>query len=108
MGWRPPRPREPYRLIGTLLPRDGNTRPHAYIQTTQGTTYTVRRGDTLDADTTVIDIHPKHVTLEKTGKQRTLRLQPSPWLKKARSEDTIPHEKRKPKSSAKIKERKAG
>ena len=82
LGWRPPRPREPYRLIGTLIPTDGKIGAQAFIQTTRGnTTYTVTRGDTLDADTTVIDIHAKQVTLEKDGKQRTLKLNPRPWLK---------------------------
>ena len=82
LGWRPPRPQEPYRLIGTLIPTDGRTGAQAFIQTTHGnTTYTVTRGDTLDADTTVIDIQAKQVTLEKSGQQRTLKLNPTPWLK---------------------------
>ena len=82
LGWRPPRPREPYRLLGTLIPKDGKTGAQAILQTTHGnTTYTVTRGDTLDADTTVIDIQAKQVTLEKAGQQRTLKFNPTLWLK---------------------------
>ena len=85
LGWRPPRPQEPYRLIGTIIPTDGKMGAQAILQTTHSnTTYTVTRGDTLDADTTVIDIQNKQVTLEKTGKQRKLRLNPSPWIKGTR------------------------
>ena len=82
LGWRPSRPKEPYRLIGTIISTDGKTVAQAILQTTRGNmTYTVMRGDTLDADTTVIDIQPKQVTLEKTGQQRGLRLNPILWLK---------------------------
>ena len=82
LGWRPARPREPYRLIGTLIPTDGITGARAILQTTRGnTTYTVTQGDTLDVDTTVIDIQAKQVTLEKAGRQRTLKFNPTPWLK---------------------------
>jgi len=82
LGWRPPRPREPYRLIGTLLPRDGDTPKQATVQrTTTRRTSTVRIGETLDTDTKVVDIQPKQVTLETNGKQRTLRLNTTPWIK---------------------------
>ena len=82
LGWRPARPQEPYRLIGTILPTDGKTDAQAILQTTQGnTTYTVTRGDTLDADTTITNIQPKQVTLEKAEQQRTLNLNARPWLK---------------------------
>lgn len=82
LGWRPPRPREPYRLIGTIIPTDGITNARAILQTTRGnTTYTVTQGDTLDADTTVINIQAKQVTLEKAGQQRTLKFNPTPWIK---------------------------
>ena len=37
LGWTPPRPVEPYRLIGTILPRAANSPPTAIIQTTAGT-----------------------------------------------------------------------
>ncbi len=57
LGWRPPRPREPYRLLGTLIPTDGNTPPQAILQSaTARTTYIVRIGDKLDKATTVTDI----------------------------------------------------
>ena len=39
------------------------------------------KGDTLDADTTVIDIQSKQITLEKAGQQRTLKFNPTPWIK---------------------------
>lgn len=82
LGWTPPRPREPYRLIGTITPTDGITDAQAILQTTRGnTTYTITQGDILDEDTTVIDIQAKQVTLEKAGQQRTLKFNPTPWLK---------------------------
>ena len=82
LGWRPPRPREPYRLLGTLLPNDGETPPQAILQsTTARTTYIVRIGDKLDKATTVTDIQPKQVTLKTNGKHRTLGLNTSPMLK---------------------------
>ena len=82
LGWQPPRPREPFRLLGTIIPKDGITGAQAILQTTRGkTTYIVTRGDTLGAGTTVIDIQAKQVTLEKAGQQRTLKLDPTPWLK---------------------------
>ena len=46
LGWTPPRPTEPYRLIGTILPRTTNTPPQAIIETTAGKkTYIVTIGD---------------------------------------------------------------
>ena len=75
LGWRPPRPREPYRLIGTILPRDENTPPRAILQTTAGNkTYSVTIGENLDTHTEVVDIQLKQVTLATDGKQRTLKL----------------------------------
>lgn len=75
LGWRPPRPREPYRLIGTLIPRDGATPKQAIVQRmTTGGTETVTIGETLDAETKVVDIASKQVTLETGGRQRTLKL----------------------------------
>lgn len=83
LGWTPPRPQEPYRLLGTLIPTDARTPPKAIIQNTVGNqTYIVTIGDTLDLDTTVTDIQPKQVTLEKAGqKPRILNLNPTPWIK---------------------------
>jgi hypothetical protein len=75
LGWTPPRPTEPYRLIGTILPTDDRTRPKAILQTTAGNqTYIVTTGGKIDASTEVVSIKPKQVTLSTDGQQRTLRL----------------------------------
>ena len=75
LGWRPPRPVEPYRLIGTLLPRAANTPPKAVIESTAGKrTYIVWIGENIDADTEVISIESKSVVLETGGEPRTLHL----------------------------------
>ena len=75
LGWTPPRPIEPYRLIGTLLPRSDTTPPKAIIQTTAGNkTYIVSTGEPLDALTEVVSIESKHITLQTNGQQRTLHL----------------------------------
>lgn len=80
LGWRPPRRKEPYRLLGTILPTHGD--PQAILQATaENKIYTVPRGNKLDADTTITDIQAKQVTLERAGQRRTLKLNPSPWLK---------------------------
>jgi len=82
LGWRPARPREPYRLLGTLIPCDGKSKAQAILQKNfAGKTYTVTIGDQLDADIIVIDIQTKQVTLEKAGQRRTLTLNTTPWLK---------------------------
>lgn len=82
LGWRPSRPREPYRLLGTLIPCDGKSKTQAILQKNPaGKTYTVTIGDTLDTDTTLIDIQSKQVILEKRGQRRTLTLNTTPWLK---------------------------
>ena len=75
LGWTPPRPREPYRLIGTILPRSTNRLPQAIIETTAGKKrYIVSVGDPLDAETEVVSIEGKAVTLSTNGQQRTLHL----------------------------------
>ena len=82
LGWKPERPKEPFRLIGTRIPTDERTSPQAIIQATQGNkTYIVTTGDTFSKDTTITDIQPKQVTLEKSGHQRTLKLSTTTWLK---------------------------
>lgn len=82
LGWRPARPREPYRLLGTLIPCDGKSQAQAILQKNPaGKTYTVTIGDRLDGDIIVIDIQTKQVTLEKAGQRRTLILNTTPWLK---------------------------
>ena len=75
LGWQPPRPLEPYRLIGTILPRNENTPPRAIFQSTAtNTTHIITLGSNLDADTQVVDIQSKQVTLSTQGQQRTLML----------------------------------
>ena len=75
LGWTPPRPIERYRLIGTILPRSGNRLPQAIIETTAGKKrYIVSVGDPLDAETEVVSIEGKAVTLSTNGQQRTLHL----------------------------------
>ena len=82
LGWKPPRPREPYRLIGTLIPTNANTPKQAILQRTPaGSTYTVTIGETLDKDTTVVDIASKQITLSTTGVQRSLKLNTTPLIK---------------------------
>ncbi|MYG09219.1 hypothetical protein F4167_21920 [Candidatus Poribacteria bacterium] len=78
LGWTPPRPQEPYRLLGTIIPTDAKTPPKAIIQDSAGNqTYIVTIGDTLDTDTHVTDIQTKHITLKKNGQQRQLTLKSS-------------------------------
>ena len=75
LGWTPPRQKEPYRLMGTILPTDDRTPPTAILQTTAGNkTYIVSTGEQLDASTEVVEIKRKAVVLETEGQQRTLRL----------------------------------
>ena len=82
LGWRPPRPREPYRLTGKIISINDNKSTQAILQsTTARTIYIVRIGDTFDKDTTVTGIQPKQVTLENTGHQRTLKLNTTLWIK---------------------------
>ena len=86
LGWTPPRPIEPYRLIGTLLPRGANTPPQAIIQTTTGEqTYIVSLGEKIDASTEVVSIEGKQVTLLSNGQQRTLLLNTAVYLNPSRA-----------------------
>ena len=81
LGWRPRVPVEPYRLIGTILPRDDNTPAQAILQTTAGkTTHIVSIGEQIDALTKVVGIEGKAVVLETGGKTRTLALKTGIWL----------------------------
>ncbi len=78
LGWTPPRPKEPYHLLGTIIPRDAKTPPKAIIQDTVGNQiHIITIGDTLDSNTYVTDIQTKHVTLKKNGQQRQLTLKGS-------------------------------
>lgn len=82
LGWRPARPKEDFRLIGTRIPTDGKTAPQAILQAMpENKTYIVTTGDTLAKDTIVTDVQSKRVTLEKAGRRRTLKLSTNPWLK---------------------------
>ena len=82
LGWTPPRPREPYRLLGTILSRDANTPKQAILQKIRaGRTYTVTIGEILDENITVTDIQSKQVTLKTNEQQRTLILNTTPFLK---------------------------
>lgn len=77
LGWHPPRQKEIYRLLGTILPTDENTSPQAILRSTTGETHIIGIGDTLDPDTIITNIQPKQVTLEKAGqKPRILTLNP--------------------------------
>lgn len=85
LGWTPPRPKEPYRLIGTILPTDDRTPPKAILQSTAGNqTYIVTTGEQIDAETEVVSIEGKAVTLSTAGQQRTLRLATSHYLNPTR------------------------
>ncbi|MYB92990.1 hypothetical protein F4054_23040 [Candidatus Poribacteria bacterium] len=78
LGWTPPRPREPYRLLGTIIPTDAKTPPKAIIQNTvRNQTHIVTISDTLDTETHVTNIQTKHITLKKNGQQRQLTLKSS-------------------------------
>lgn len=82
LGWTPPRPQEPYRLLGTIIPTDAKIPSRAIIQNTVGNqTHIVTIGDTLEIDTTVKNIQPKRVIVEKAGQQRILTLNATPLIK---------------------------
>ena len=75
LGWTPPRPVEPYRLIGTILPRSTNRLPQAIIASTAGKKrYIVSVGDYLDGETEVVEIEGKSVRLSQNGQERVLHL----------------------------------
>ena len=85
-GWTPPPLTAPYRLIGTIISRDGKTARQAILQATAGNKiHIVRIGDKLQADTTVIAIESTQVTLETSGQKRTLRLNAALWLNTSHS-----------------------
>lgn len=77
LGWTPPDPVPPYRLIGTILPKDERIAPKAVIQTKGGdSTYIVSPGEKIGDATEVVEIQTKQVTLSIEGEKRTLRLKP--------------------------------
>ena len=86
LGWTPPRPTEPYRLIGTILPTDDRRPPSAILQTTTGNpqTYIVSTSEKLDGSTEVVSIQGKAVTLSTVGQTRTLKLTATHWLNPSR------------------------
>ncbi len=74
LGWTPSRRVEPYRLLGTILPRKANTPPKAILQSTAGNTTYIVSIEKIDAETEVVSIESKQVTLSTNGHRRTLRL----------------------------------
>ena len=86
LGWTRPVSLPAYRLLGTMVPKDGKTPPQAIIQvsTAGNKTHIASIGDTLDADTKIVDIQPKQATLDRAGQQTTLKLNPSPWISTAK------------------------
>ena len=86
LGWTRPVSPPAYRLLGTMVPKDEKTPPQAIIQvsTAGNKTHIVSIGDTLDADTKIVDIQPKQATLDRAGQQTTLKLNPSPWISTAK------------------------
>lgn len=91
LGWTPPRSQELYRLTGTLIPREGDIHPKAFLlATATQMTHIVTIGDTIGEDTIVIKIEPKQVTLETLGQQRTLRLSTILWLNDSRVNRVVP------------------
>ncbi len=98
LGWTPPHPTEPYRLLGTLLPRDTNTPPKAIIESIAGnhTTHIVTIGEPLDASTEVVSIEPKQVTLSTDGARRTLKLTATHYLNPARVSPRFTSQKQRP------------
>ena len=85
LGWSPPRPTEPYRLIATILPRSAQTPPTAILQTTAGDrTLIVSTGEQIDASTEVVEIQPKQVVLSTDGQRRTLKLTATHYLNPVR------------------------
>ena len=86
LGWTPPVPQEPYRLIGTVFPRDTETPPQAIIEAASGgVSHIVSVGDTLDSETTVAAIESKSVVLESSGISRTLTIEGLIYLSGSRS-----------------------
>ena len=75
LGWTPPRPVAPYRLVGTLVSgaTDGVWVSKAIIDV-RGEVRVVEIGDFLDAETKVLGIDRHSVLLEAAGKEQVLTL----------------------------------
>ena len=85
LGWRPPVPREPYRLLGTRISRDAETPARAILERTGSKQpLIVSVGDVLDTETEVVSIASKQVVLLTGGRERTLRLETGLWLNPSR------------------------
>ena len=57
LGWTPPRPIEPYRVLGTRMSRDAETPAQAILERTGSKQpLIVSVGDVLDAETEVVSI----------------------------------------------------
>ena len=86
LGWSPPVRVEPYRLVGTIFPRDTNLPAQAIIKPVSGgTMHVVGVGDDIDSETLVVGIEAKSVTLETAGQSRTLSLKTGVFLNAKRS-----------------------
>lgn len=75
LGWTPPRPVSPYRLVGTLV--SGATDVvwvSKAIIAVRGHVRVVEIGDSLDAETKVLGIDRRSVLLETAGKEQVLTL----------------------------------
>ena len=87
LGWSPPVPREPYRLLGTRMSRDTERPAQAILERTSSKQpLIVSVGDVLDAETEteVVSIASKQVVLLTEGRERTLRLETGLWLNPSR------------------------
>ncbi|MCY3549911.1 MAG: hypothetical protein OXH39_05570 [Candidatus Poribacteria bacterium] len=75
LGWTPPRPVSPYRLLGTLVSgaTDGVWVSKAIIAV-RGEMRVVEIGDSLNAETKVLGIDRHSVLLETSGKEQVLTL----------------------------------
>ena len=79
LGWTPRRSKIVYRLLGTRIPTDGETRSQAILQSAAGNKI-VSTGETF-GEYTLTDIQRKQVTLEKGGEVQILKLNTAPWIK---------------------------
>ena len=98
LGWTPPRPKEPYRLLGTLrFPIDANTPPKAILQSTAGDRLLiVSPGETLDASTEVVEIQSKQATLSTDEQRRTLKLTATHYLNPSRRSNRFAAQRQTP------------
>lgn len=94
LGWSPPVRVEPYRLVGTIFPRDKNRPAQAIIEPVSGgTPHFVGVGDAIEGETMVVSIQAKSVTLETAGQSRTLSLETGVFLNAKRSSVGVDRQK---------------